>query len=255
MTFTLKQLNTSAKLALSFFLLSIIIGTVSALIMLGLLLTHQESGFAIPSVENIRIKYHYPELVSAMKTSMYQYVADDGDIEAVSAWIRSGKSEADYEKDIAPIMNTACVSCHNPTSTMTGAMPGLPLTSYKEVLAHTEAGYSWVKMAKQAHVHLFGIGTFLAIVSLIFAFTSIRPWIRSTVITIGWVALILDVLCWWLTKYELSFAYVIVVAGAAMSGSAIGMCGLAMLDLWIRVPIISDPATETPRQPDPTQGA
>jgi hypothetical protein len=240
----LKQLNTSAKLALSFFLLSIIIGTISALIMLGLLLTHQKSGFAIPSVENIKIKYHYPALVSAMKTSMYQYVADDADIDTVTKWITSGKSEADYEKDIAPIMNTACVSCHNPTSTMTGAMPGLPLTSYAEVVSHSEAGYSWVKMAKQAHVHLFGIGTFLAIVSLIFAFTSFRPWIRSTTIAVAWIALILDVLCWWLTKYQLSFAYVIVGAGAAMSGSAIGMCALSMLDLWIRVPLITDPACE-----------
>lgn len=253
MNFTLKHLNTSAKLALSFFLLSIIIGTISALIMLGLLLTHQESGFAIPSVENIKIKYHYPALVSAMKTSMYQYVADDADIDTVSKWITSGKAEADYEKDIAPIMNTACVSCHNPTSTMTGAMPGLPLTSYKEVVSHSEAGYSWVKMAKQAHVHLFGIGTFLAIVSLIFAFASFRPWIRNTIISVGWVALILDVLCWWLTKYELSFAYVIVVAGAAMSGSAIGMCGLSMLDLWIRVPLITDPSADA--KPVPVSGA
>lgn len=241
----LKHLNTSAKLTLSFFLLSIVIGTVSALIMLGLLLTHQTSGFAIPSVENIKIKYHYPALVSAMKTSMYQYVADDADIDTVTKWITSGKSEEVYEKDIAPIMNTSCVSCHNPTSTMSGAMPSLPLTSYAEVVSHSEAGYSWVKMAKQAHVHLFGIGTFLVIVSLIFAFTSFRPWIRNTTISVVWIALILDVLCWWLTKYQLSFAYIIVGAGAAMSGSAIGMCALSMLDLWIRVPLITDPACET----------
>ncbi len=244
MAFTLKNLHTSAKLALSFFLLSIIIGTVSALIMLGLLLEHKESGFAVPSVENIKIHYHYSQIVSAMKTSMNQYVADDADTEAVSAWIASGKSEEGYTKDIAPIMTQSCVGCHNPTSTMSGAMPSLPLTSYKEVLSHTEAGYSWVKMAKQAHVHLFGIGTFMALVSLIFAFSSFRPWIRNTVITAGWVALILDVLCWWLTKYQLGFAYVIVGAGATMSGSAIGMCGLSLLDLWIRVPFITATASD-----------
>jgi hypothetical protein len=246
MAFTLKKLGTSPKIALSFFLLSIIIGTVSALIMLGLLLNHQESGFTIPSVENIKIHYHYPQMVSAMKTSMNEFVADESDIEAMEQWIASGKTEAEYDKTIAPILNTSCVSCHNPTSTMTGAMPGLPLTSYKEVLSHTEAGYSWVKMAKQAHVHLFGIGTFLALVSFIFAFTSFRPWIRNTVITVGWVALILDVLCWWLTKYHLSFAYVIVGAGAAMSSSAIGMCFLSMLDLWVTVPLITDPGSKEP---------
>ena len=100
-------------------------------------------------------------------------------------------------------------------------------------------------MAKQAHVHLFGIGTFLAIVSLIFACTSFRPWIRNTVISVSWIALILDVLCWWLTKYELSFAYVIVGAGAAMSSSAIAMCALSMLDLWIKGPLITQPEDST----------
>ncbi len=244
MSYQLKDLNQSARIALSFFLLAIVIGTVSALIMLGLLLTHQESGFAVPSVENIKIKYHYPQLVSAMKTSMNQYVADDADIEAVSKWIANGKTEEEYKKTIAPIMSTACVSCHNPTSTMSGAMPGLPLTTYKEVVKYTVAGYSWVKMAKQAHVHLFGIGTFLALVTFIFAFTSFRPWFRSTVIAVTWIALILDVLCWWLTKYQLGFAYVIVGAGAAMSGGGIGMSVLALLDLWIKVPFLSRTSPE-----------
>lgn len=238
---TLKRLNTSARVALSFFLLTIIIGTVSALIMLGLLLTHQESGIAIPSVENIKIKYHYPQLVAAMKTSMNQYVADDADIETVAKWIAGGKSEATYEAEVRPILRRDCTSCHNPGSTMTNAMPGMPLTTYQEVLPLTQAGYSWVKMAKQAHVHLFGIGTFLALVTLIFAFTSFRPWLRTGLISLCWVALLLDVLSWWLTKYELGFAYVIVGAGAAMSGSAIAMSALAMLDLWVVVPLITDP--------------
>lgn len=255
MALTLKNLNTSAKISLSFFLLSIIIGTVSALIMLGLLLTHQESGFAIPSVENIKIKYHYPQLVSAMKTSMAQYVVDDEDTAAVSKWISSGKTEEEYKKTVAPIMKAACTGCHNPTSTMTGAMPGLPLTNYKEVVSHANAGYSWVKMAKQAHVHLFGIGTFLVLISFIFAFTSFKPWFRNVVITAGWVALILDVLCWWLTKYELSFAYVIVVAGGTMSTSAIGMCALSMLDLWVKVPFITDRASEEPAKSNPVSGS
>ena len=244
MAASLKDLNTSAKVALSFFLLSIVIGTVSALIMLGLMLTHEKSGFAIPTVENIKVKYHYPALVSAMKGSMYQYVLDDEDIETVTNWVQDGATKEGYEKSVAPIMATSCVSCHNPTSTMSGAMPGLPLTSYDEVHKYSEPGYSWTKMAKQAHVHLFGIGTFLVLVTGIFAFTTFRPWFRTSLISVSWVALILDVLCWWLTKYEHSFAYIIVGAGAAMSGAAIAMCVLAALDMWVRVPWLTAPAQD-----------
>ena len=63
---TLKALNFSAKLAASFFVGSILIGTVSSLIMLGLLLSEAESGFVFPTLEGIRIKYAYPLLVSSM---------------------------------------------------------------------------------------------------------------------------------------------------------------------------------------------
>ncbi|MDA3962870.1 MAG: hypothetical protein PF961_18965 [Planctomycetota bacterium] len=239
MSRSLRSLNTPNKISISFFLLSIIIGTISALIMLGLLLSEADSGLNLPSVEKIKLKYHYPELVAAMKTTMYEYVADDADIEVVANWISNGSSEEVFEQSIKPIMRRDCTSCHNPTSTMSDAMPGMPLTTYAEVTKHTKAGYSWVKMAKQAHVHLFGIGTFLIIVTTIFAFTSFPSWIRSTLITITWTALLIDVLCWWITKYYLIFAYLIVGAGSAMSGGIIAMAGLALLDCWIVIPFLS----------------
>ena len=237
---TLKTLNFSARLAASFFVGSILIGTFSSLIMLGLLLSEAESGFVFPTLEGIRIKYAYPLLVSSMKTSMYEYVADDEDIEIVQQWIAEGTKEDFFKAKVQPIMKMDCTRCHSKSSTKTKAVPGMPLGRFEEVKAQASAGYTWAKMSRQAHLHLFGIGVFLAILSLMMAYSSYFPWIRNLLISTATIFLWLDVMGWWLTKYLVEFAYVIYFAGAVMSGSILAMAGLVLLDLWLRVPWITE---------------
>ena len=237
----LKSLNFSAKLAASFFTGSVIIGTVSSLIMLGLLLSARESGLVLPTLEGIKVKYAYPIIVSSMKSSMYEYVADDEDIEIVQQWIAEGASKEFFNEEVRPIMKADCTKCHSKSSTMSKAMNSMPLGKYEQVLELTEGGYTWAKMSRQAHLHLFGIGVFLAILSLLMAHSSYFPWIRNLLIVTSSVFLWLDVLGWWLTKYLIEFAYVIYIAGAVMSASILAMCVLVLLDTWVRVPWISPP--------------
>lgn len=237
---TLKSLNSSARLAASFFVGSIIIGTLSSLIMLGLLLSEAESGFVFPTLEGIKIKYAYPQLISSMKTSMYEYVADDEDIDTVQKWIDEGMKEDSFKAEVQPIMKADCTSCHSKSSTKTKAVPGIPLGKFEEVKAQASAGYTWAKMSRQAHFHLFGIGVFLAILSLLMAHSNYFPWIRNLLISTATIFLWIDVMGWWFTKYLIEFAYVIYVAGAIMSGSILAMAGLVFLDLWVRVPWISE---------------
>ena len=235
----LKDLNFSAKLAASFFVGCIVIGTVSSLIMLGLLLSKEESGFVIPTLEGIRVKYAYPMIVSSMQGSMYEYVADDEDIETVQGWIDGGAKKAAFKAEVLPIFKADCTKCHSKSSTLTKAMPGIPLTKYEDVLPLIQAGYTWAKMSRQAHMHLFGIGLFLAILSLLLAHSSYYPWIRILLISTSTIFLWIDVLGWWLTKYLIEFAYAIYFAGAVMSTSILAMSVLVFLDIWMHVPGLS----------------
>ena len=123
---------------------------------------------------------------------------------------------------------------------MTKDVPGIPLGKFSEVKAQASAGYTWAKMSRPAHFHLFGIGVFLAILSLMMAYSSYFPWIRNLLISTATIFLWLDVMGWWLTKYLIEFAYVIYFAGAVMSGSILAMAGLVLLDLWLRVPWITE---------------
>lgn len=236
---TLKTLNFSARLAASLFVGSVLIGTISSLIMLGLLMSEREEGFVLPTIEGIRIKYAYPVLVSSMKQSMYEYVADDEDIEIVQQWIAEGAGKAFFKEQVQPILKADCVKCHSKSSTMTKAVPGLPMGKYKQVLKFTEGGYTWAKMSRQAHLHLFGIGVFLAILSLLMAFTDYYPWVRNLLIAAASIFLWFDVLGWWLTKYLVEFAYLIYIAGAFMSASILTMSALVLLDIWSHVPLLA----------------
>ena len=240
-SFILKSINQPGKISLSLFLISIIIGTASAIILLGLLMSDKDKGFAIPTMEKIKIHYAYPLLVAAMKTNMYEYVADDEEITIVQKWIKAGAQEDQLFKDeVLPIMKENCTKCHSKTSTMSKAVPGLPLTTYDAVTDYVEPGYTWVKMAKQAHLHLFGIGIFLVIVGFIMAHTSYLNWIKNTLILVSSIALWIDVLGWWLTKFYTNFAYVIFGAGSVMSGSIILMCVMCLIDMWVNVPLITE---------------
>jgi cytochrome b subunit of formate dehydrogenase len=83
------------------------------------------------------------QLVKSMKTTMYEYVADDEEIEFVEKWINNGaKNNAFFKEEILTIMEYDCQNCHSTTSTMSEAAPDIPLTSYEEVVKFTKAAQS-----------------------------------------------------------------------------------------------------------------
>ena len=50
-------------------------------------------------------------IVAAMKTSMYDQVADDEDIDIMAAWIKAGaKNDDTFKQDIYPIIKNDCVN-------------------------------------------------------------------------------------------------------------------------------------------------
>ena len=51
-------------------------------------------------------------------------------------------------------MKQNCANCHSKTSTMTGAIPSIPFQTYEQIVEYIEAGYSWSKMSKQAHISI-----------------------------------------------------------------------------------------------------
>ena len=80
-------------------------------------------------------------IIVAMKTSMYDQVADDEDIDIMAAWIKAGaKNDDTFKQDIYPIVKNDCVNCHSKTSTMTKKVPYIPFASYEDIKDFTKVG-------------------------------------------------------------------------------------------------------------------
>lgn len=82
-----------------------------------------------------------PRIIAAMKTSMYDQVADDEDIDIMAEWIKEGaKNNEFFKKKIYKIIKNDCVNCHSKTSTMTKKVPYIPFASYEDVKKFTKVG-------------------------------------------------------------------------------------------------------------------
>lgn len=228
-----QQLNKEAKTAISLFLVFIIVATLSSVILLGLSLTGEKKGLNIPTIEQIKTKYATPELVASMKGSMYEHVTEDGDIDLVDQWIKNGAKHDDPDYvDVAEIIKLDCTNCHSRSSKMKKAIPSMPFENYEEIKEHTQAGYSWKTMSKQAHIHMYGIAMFLIIVALIFAYTTYSSKIRMTLIITGFGGAFLDIFSWWFSKFNANLVYLIYFMGGLMVASILLMSFLTLLNLW-----------------------
>jgi hypothetical protein len=142
---------------------------------------------------------------------------------ALIGWVRSGADRAKYEKDIKPILDKRCMTCHD------GSNPHLPnLSSYDNLKKVTEedTGANVFSLVRVSHIHLFGLTFIFFIMGLMYSHAYVRPvWFKCTVIALPFVAIVMDVSSWYFTKLFHPFALVVIAGGALM-----GMCFAFM---WI----------------------
>ncbi|MDD2384351.1 MAG: hypothetical protein PHN18_09200 [Sulfurospirillaceae bacterium] len=230
---SIQQLNIQAKTAVSLFLLFVITATISSVILLGLELSGKKRGLNIPTISQIKNQYTTPTLVAAMRGNMYEHVSADEDIDTVNAWIQEGaKKEGTLYEESSKIIKQDCTNCHSKSSKMTKAIPSMPFDTYEQVLSHTDAGYSWSKMSKQAHIHMFGISTFLVLISLLFAYTTYKETIKNVLIIGSFGGAFLDIFSWWFSKFVPELVYLIFIMGGLMVSSILLMSLLVLANIW-----------------------
>lgn len=231
----LKQLETSGRVAVSLFAITIL----SALLAALSLMQHSTASKGLVDVQAVKDKYAGVLIISAMRGSMYKHVTEDESIAKVERWIAEDMSEEAYESEVKSVMEEDCVNCHSRTSEMTDAIPGMPLTSYEDVVTYTMRGLPTGKLLKALHTHLFAIGTVLLALSLLLASTDLHGVWKVLLTLTGFVGLWLDTGGWVLGRISESAAWLTIGGGALTSGSIAAMALLVLLDCWIKVPLLS----------------
>lgn len=227
------DISLSERILNSAFLLTIGIGYAFALA--NLYYTHQaRDGQKGLSVQDVMIAYHgsthRTRLEVAIDGIMEPNLKYPSDKEVIVKWIHAGAGEAEFRERIAPIFNRDCVMCHSPT-----VNPKLPdLTSYAGVsdVAKKSSGASLPALIRVSHIHLFGIAFILYFIGRIFILAEINVAVKRITVAIPFLAMLLDVTAWYVTRYVPAFAYVVVAAGAMMGVSMGAQILVSLYQMW-----------------------
>jgi hypothetical protein len=149
----------------------------------------------------------------------------------VIAWVRSGAEQGTYTSSGAErIVEKRCLMCHN------GSNPHIPNFKEFEGIKHTaelDTGMDIFTLVRVSHIHLFGITFIFFIVSSIFCHAYIKPlWAKCIIIIIPFVAIILDIGSWYLTKLYPPFAWVVMGSGAMMGVAFAIQWVISMYQMW-----------------------
>ncbi len=216
------DISISEKILNTVFLLTIGLGYLTALA--NLYYTYQgRDGVAGLSVNDIVAMYHgsnsQTRLGAAINGIMEANLKYKSDKEVILKWVYEGAEEDAYKEKIAPILNRDCILCHTPS--INASLPDL--TNYAGVaeVAHSD-GKPIPALIRVSHIHLFGIAFILFFVGKIFILCHMNVYVKRIAVVIPFVAMLLDVLSWFITKSIPEFAYVVVGCGALM-GFSMGM--------------------------------
>lgn len=186
------------------------------------------------SVEDLRIAYSGSQEATKLETAMMGPMSgmlptDERGV--VIGWVRRGVDPQEYETRIQPIIEKRCLQCHD------GSNPHIAdLSTYEKVteVAQIDTGMDIFTLVRVSHIHLFGITFIFFITGLIFSHAFVRPvWFKATVVALPFLAIMLDISAWYLTKLHPAFAWVVFIGGALLGISfAIQWC-VSMYQLWL----------------------
>lgn len=152
------------------------------------------------------------------------------DVAEIIAWVRGNTGREPFQAKIAPILQEHCLACHD------GSNPHIQnLQGYDNVmkLVKLDTGMDIFTLIRVSHIHLFGMTFIFFITGSIFVHAHVRPlWFKHAVMAIPFIAIVLDVSAWYLTKVYASFAWVVMIGGVFMASAFATQWVVSMYQIW-----------------------
>ncbi len=222
------------KLFFTAFLLLMAVGYLMALVFLYT--SHQgHDGKPGVSVQDIVDTYYGnrsgTRLEAAIRGPMAAYI-ERQDRHIIMQWLKSGAPKQDYSSSILPVLEKTCLDCHTPASGLN--VPDLSSYAGLSELVQVDTGESIHTLVKLSHIHLFGIGLVALGIGMIFRYAQMRPWLKSTLLLLPFVAILADILAWFLTKWDPVYAYTVIAAGAVLGAAWAVQIVVSLYQMWFR---------------------
>jgi hypothetical protein len=222
----------SEKLLYTSFLLLVGLGYLMAV---GYLFVTHEMNDGKPglSVTDVADSYYGnrsgTRLEAAIRGPMAGYIqAEDRDV--LVAWLKDGAQEKTYARDIAPVLQKTCLNCHVASSGMN--LPDFSAYQGLHEVAQVDTGMSMTSLLKLSHIHLFGISLLLFMLGSIFIQCELNVYFKRFLVLSPMLAVFVDVLSWFLTKWDSHYAMVVIVAGAVLGFSMAAQIVISLYQIW-----------------------
>lgn len=201
---------------------------------LQIMLTHgMADGKPGLSIDDIVYSYYGDRTGSKLEGKLIGSMSGMGTPEArldIIKWVRNGAPETEWEPRFKEIFQQNCVPCHS-------VMPGIPnFTKFEEVkkAAQVNEGASIQYLTRVSHIHMFGISFIFFFMGFIFSFAVGMPrWLKLLVIATPFAFLIVDIISWWLTKWNPAFAWFTMIGGFGYSVASTCMWFTSMYQMLI----------------------
>ena len=168
-------------------------------------------------------------LESALAGPMSTMLPPD-DLTTVVQWVQQGADQPNYEKQIRPLLDKRCMSCHD------GSNPHLPnLSGYDNLKKVTErdTGTDIFTLVRVSHIHLFGLTMIFFIMGMVFSHAYIRPvWLKCTLVGAPFLFIATDISSWYMVKVFHPFAWITMGVGALMGLCFATMWFVSMYQIW-----------------------
>ena len=168
-------------------------------------------------------------LEAAIRGPMAGNISDE-DRGVMVAWLKDGAEEEHYLKDIKPILDKTCLACHQQSSGMN--LPDFSTYEGIHKFAQVDTGMSMSSLLKLSHIHLFGISLLLFMLGSIFIQTEINVWFKRFLVVSPMLAVFVDILSWFLTKYDSHYAIIVIAAGGLLGVSMALQIVISLYQIW-----------------------
>ncbi|MEW6746067.1 MAG: hypothetical protein AB1486_25280 [Planctomycetota bacterium] len=181
-------------------------------------------------------------LIRALSSHMKPHLSEE-ERGALLQWLQGSRISEDYDNfdlgDKAPaeIIDRNCKRCHSRNATEgEGIGTRLPLEYWDDVKPHAFSKQIDPVpvniLTLSTHTHASSMALIALATAILFLATAWPRRLKSVIIFLTCFGLLADVGSWWLTRWEPSFAYVIVISGAVY-GALLGLQWLlTFLDMW-----------------------
>jgi hypothetical protein len=230
--FNLPNLPAPIKALFAGYLLVIGVGLCMA--GLQIMLTHgMADGKLGLSVDDIVYSYYGDrsgtKLASKLEGSMKDKAPPEVRLD-ITKWAQEGAPEAQWEPHFKGVFAEHCIMCHS-------KIPGIPdFTKLEEVKkeAVINTGATVEGLTRVSHIHLFGIAFIFFFMGFIFSFAvNVPRLLKILAIAFPFAFLIVDIMSWWLTKWNPGFAWFTIIGGIGYSVASTFMWFTSMYQMFI----------------------